>query len=544
MKKATTEGSLPAKGAATTIRKRLNLTSAALGFLLLLGLMLALWAEHRSAITDQRSDQLARTRIRANYDLTQMSDVVRGALIDSRVLNSMETNSLIEAQRDLAAMRLELESEFSEYPDLIRSFRALNHFVISELFPSYQKLFDVIKNDPDSGTVFYAQNVLPLRALRDRLFKDVAAKIQNAASVENGKGQTMATVGLFVVAAVFLASILIGLVQSKAVAEPLDQLVTALEKMRQGDFTQRLPLTRRDEFGVLNEGVNRLADDLSGLVGQVQKSGIQVNSTASEIAATAREQQKTVTQIAATTTQIGATSKEISATSKQLVKTMNEVAQVSEETAKLANTGQSAIARMESNMRQIMEASRSITAKLAVLNEKANNINSVVTTITKVADQTNLLSLNAAIEAEKAGEYGLGFSVVATEIRRLADQTAVSTYDIEKMVKEMQSAAATGVMGMERFSDEVRRGAEEIRQVSTQLAQIIHQVQTLTPRFQTVNSGMHAQATGAEEISDTLSQLSEAAQQTAESLRQSNVSIARLNEAASGLESSVARFKL
>ena len=91
-------------------------------------------------------------------------------------------------------------------------------------------------------------------------------------------------------------------------------------------------------------------------------------------------------------------------------------------------------------MRQVMDAAGSINAKLAVLNEKAGNINQVVTTITKVADQTNLLSLNAAIEAEKAGEYGRGFAVVATEIRRLADQTAVATYDIEQMVKEIQSA--------------------------------------------------------------------------------------------------------
>src|SRR5579863_4568239 len=120
---------------------------------------------------------------------------------------------------------------------------------------------------------------------------------------------------------------------------------------------------------------------------------------------------------------------------------------------------------MENTMRQIMDASGSVSAKLAVLNEKTSNINSV-TTITKVADQTNLLSLNAAIEAEKAGEYGLGFAVVAMEIRRLADQTAVATYDIEKMVKEMHSAVAAGVMGMDKFSDEVRRGVAEVRQVS------------------------------------------------------------------------------
>nr|WP_304949706.1 methyl-accepting chemotaxis protein [Verrucomicrobium spinosum] len=111
----------------------------------------------------------------------------------------------------------------------------------------------------------------------------------------------------------------------------------------------------------------------------------------------------------------------------------------------------------------------------------------MVTTITKVADQTNLLSLNAAIEAEKAGEYGRGFAVVATEIRRLADQTAVATSDIEQMVKEMQSAVSAGVMGMDRFSEEVRRGAEVVDQVGTQLTEIIEKVQTLTPSFETVN---------------------------------------------------------
>ena len=140
-----------------------------------------------------------------------------------------------------------------------------------------------------------------------------------------------------------------------------------------------------------------------------------------------------------------------------------------------------------------MEAAGSINAKLAVLNEKAGNINQVVTTITKVADQTNLLSLNAAIEAEKAGEYGRGFLVVATEIRRLADQTAVATYDIEQMVKEMQSAVSAGVMGMDKFSEEVRRGMQEVQQVGGQLSQIIQQVQALAPRFEAVNEG-HAGA--------------------------------------------------
>ena len=167
-----------------------------------------------------------------------------------------------------------------------------------------------------------------------------------------------------------------------------------------------------------------------------------------------------------------------------------------------------------------------------------------MTTITKVADQTNLLSLNAAIEAEKAGEYGRGFAVVATEIRRLADQTAVATYDIEQMVKEIQSAVSAGVMGMDKFSEEVRRGMQDVQQIGGQLTEIIQQVQALAPRCEAVNEGMQAQATGAEQITQALAQLSEAAQQTVESLRQSGQAIDGLNQAAIGMRSGVSRFKL
>jgi methyl-accepting chemotaxis protein WspA len=152
---------------------------------------------------------------------------------------------------------------------------------------------------------------------------------------------------------------------------------------------------------------------------------------------------------------------------------------------------------------------RLVNAKLAILNEKAGNINQVVVTIVKVADQTNLLSLNAAIEAEKAGEYGRGF-VVATEVRRLADQTAVATYDIEQMVREIQS----GGVGRRDGHGQVLRGSapRHVRGAAGRRAAvaIIHQVQALAPRVLMVNEGMQAQATGAEQINQALVQLGDA----------------------------------
>jgi methyl-accepting chemotaxis protein WspA len=257
-----------------------------------------------------------------------------------------------------------------------------------------------------------------------------------------------------------------------------------------------------------------------------------------------QQQLSTANEIAATTSEIGATSKQISVTSKELVHTMKEVAGVAEKTTTLASSGQAGLVRMKVTVQQIVEASSSINDRLAVLNEKAGNIGTLVTTITKVADQTNLLSLNAAIEAEKAGEYGRGFAVVATEIRRLADQTAVSTSDIEQTVKEMQSAVSAGVMGMDKFSEEIRRGVEVVQQVSEELSQIIRQVQTLTPNFESVSEGMQSQSLGAQQITDSLSQLSEAAKQTVSSLRQSNLAMDQLSQAARGLQGGAARLAL
>ncbi|MDR6708719.1 MULTISPECIES: methyl-accepting chemotaxis protein [unclassified Novosphingobium] len=353
--------------------------------------------------------------------------------------------------------------------------------------------------------------------------------------------QNSMTVGFLIALTVAL---LAGYLLLSAIIPPLKRLTGLMDTMRQGDFTQRMPIMRDDELGDLSDGFNRMADEVMELVGQVQRSGIRVSTSMTEIAATSKQQQATAAEVAATTTQIGATSREIAVTSKELVRTMTDVAAVSEAAAALASGGRSGLAEMEDTMAQVMEAANSINAKLAVLNEKAGDINQVVTTITKVADQTNLLSLNAAIEAEKAGEYGRGFAVVSSEIRRLADQTAVATYDIEQMVKDIQSAVSASVMGMDKFSEEVRRGQHDVHAIGDKFSEIIMQVQALAPRFESVNEGMQTQATGAEQISEALVQLSEATQQTVESLRQSTSAIEELNHVSTNLHGSIARFKL
>jgi methyl-accepting chemotaxis protein len=325
----------------------------------------------------------------------------------------------------------------------------------------------------------------------------------------------------------------------------VELILDVVEMAASGDLTGQVMVYRdQDVISEMASGIRKMIESLNALVSRIQQSGIQVTSSATEIAATSKQQEATATEQAATTNEIKTTVTEISATSKELVQTMNEVTDVAWKTSEGANQGRRALQRMEQTMRHMMEATAAISTKLAVLSEKAGNINTVVTTITKVADQTNLLSLNAAIEAEKAGEYGVGFAVVATEIRRLADQTAVATWDIEQMVKEMQSAVSAGVMGMEKFSEEVRRGVGDVDEVGGQLTHIIEQVETLIPRFEEVHEGMQAQAQAGQQIRDAMVQLSESASQTAESLRQSNGAIQQLNDAARSLQGAATNFKV
>ncbi|MDH0646647.1 methyl-accepting chemotaxis protein [Pseudomonas sp. GD03858] len=358
-------------------------------------------------------------------------------------------------------------------------------------------------------------------------------------AVNTAKGSMIVSLLLAIVAAGIC-----GLLLMRAITAPMQRIVHALDRLRSGDLSMRLNLDRKDEFGAIEGGFNEMAESLANLVSQAQRSSVQVTTSVTEIAATSKQQQATATETAATTTEIGATSREIAATSRDLVRTMTEVTSAADQASSLAGSGQQGLARMEETMHQVMGAADLVNAKLAILNEKASNINQMVVTIVKVADQTNLLSLNAAIEAEKAGEYGRGFAVVATEVRRLADQTAVATYDIEQMVREIQSAVSAGVMGMDKFSEEVRRGMFEVQQVGEQLSQIIHQVQALAPRVLMVNEGMQAQATGAEQINQALAQLSDASTQTVESLRQASFAIDELSQVAAGLRGGVSRFKV
>ena len=330
---------------------------------------------------------------------------------------------------------------------------------------------------------------------------------------------------------------------ARSFSAPIVEAASFTKLVSEGDLTQQITRQATGEVGTLLNSVDDMSQQLRKLIKHFQESIITVMSTSNEISAAARQQEKTVQEHRSSTVEVAAAVNQISATTGQLLKTMTDVQNSAVHAGELAETGQKSLGGMHHAMMGLAESTGSIGSRLSVISERANNINLAVTTITKVADQTNLLSINAAIEAEKAGEAGRGFLVVAREIRRLADQTAAATLDIERIVKEMQQSVTAGVMEMDKFNEQVRKGVEEVGQIGNSLGEVIGSVQELLPQFQHVSEGMSAQSQGADQIREAMAHLSEGSTITSESIRESHRASELLRDAIGRLRDDISQFK-
>jgi methyl-accepting chemotaxis protein WspA len=411
-----------------------------------------------------------------------------------------------------------------------------------------QRIFDLVNTGQiaDAKTLIQSLRMSQIEQTRQEILQAEQAVLQRTEQeTDSAQKLVLVSVVLGVIISIVF-NLMVGLWLSRQVESQIAEIIGVAEKIAAGDLTVQpsSEVSRKSEMGQLLLAFQGMIRGLRSFIAQVQQSGGQVTSAIAQLVAFGKQLEATVTEQMASTHEVVVTAKQIAVTAEDLVQTMEVVAAKSQATAASASVSQSNLAGMAHTMHQLITATAAVTSRLEVIREKAESINSVVSTITKVADQTNLLSLNAAIEAEKAGERGGGFVVVAREIRRLADQTAIATLEIEQTVREMQASVSTGVMEMDQFNHDVERGAQEVSEMSQQMGQIIEQVTTLTPEFLIVTQGMETQAQGAQQISEVMSQWSQVSNQTADSFQEINQAIAQLGVAAQKLHQEIARFRI
>jgi methyl-accepting chemotaxis protein WspA len=408
------------------------------------------------------------------------------------------------------------------------------------LLPFYQQNVESEQRlaiDPGDSKQYYYQAAkiptgdwtLVMRVSRGEIFAPILTQLKRSSAI--------ALAGL-----IFIVGILVWLANS--VTRRLSVAVRLADQVAAGDLKATVPVTGNDETAELLRSIRSMIENLNALISQVKQSTVELHSAANDISNTARNQQESVNHFGSSTSQIATSLTEIAATSKELTRSMSNVNQLATETGNHAVTGRGSLDGMASTMNALQKGTSSISARLTDISEKTNKINFVVKTMTKIADQTNLLSLNAALEAQRAGQYGHGFSVVAGEIRRLADQSGVATLDIEKIVKEMHSAVSEGVREMDQFLMQVEQGAITISGVNEVLGNIIKQVERLSPQFEIVNTSMQAQLDGTQHIKDAVLQLNEVARDTQGSLEQFDSAAAKLHNNVQALRQGVSRFKV
>ena len=334
-------------------------------------------------------------------------------------------------------------------------------------------------------------------------------------------------------------------VGASAIARRVRTAMSMARRIASGDLGGGAAEVRgSDESVELIRAMNDMGEQLQQIVGAVRGACTRLAATSAQLAATSQEQRATVGSFGESTSQIAAAIREIAATGSELLRAVESIDAGARRTAESAMAGRTRLEAVSSAMTRLDAGTREISDRLATIAEKAAAISTVVTTIAKVAEQTNLLSVNAAIEAEKAGDAGFGFLVVAREIRRLADQTAGASHDIARIVAQMQSSVTAGVADMNRFAGEMMKGTGDVHAIAGELGGIITEIEASAASFSDVRMGMSSQAQGVGQIEEAVVQVAAGARQSATAAQEFGRVADELAHAVAVLQDAAARFRL
>jgi methyl-accepting chemotaxis protein len=351
-----------------------------------------------------------------------------------------------------------------------------------------------------------------------------------------------------VVGATAIGAILVALViaafLSRSITGPLQRLVTVANTIAEGDLTAQVVVTSNDETGQLMTAMKTMTENLRSIIGQVANTSSQVATASNQLQSTAERIATGAEEVAAQSSNVATAGEEMSATSGDIAQNCQLAAEGAERASKSAHNGSAVVEGTIAVMNQIAEKVHESAKTVESLGTRSDQIGAIIGTIEDIADQTNLLALNAAIEAARAGEQGRGFAVVADEVRALAERTTRATREIGEMIKAIQTETRGAVVSMEQGVSQVMNGTAEAARSGEALQDILQQINDVAMQVHQIATAAEEQTATTGEISNNMMQITEVVQVTAQGAHESATAAAQLSSNAEALQRLVHRFKL
>ncbi len=343
----------------------------------------------------------------------------------------------------------------------------------------------------------------------------------------------------------FMVALGVGLVLVRSLTRAIGRVLDVLQRVANGDLTaDALGMTTSDEMGELGRATDTMSAALRSLVRDVTSSASEVAGAATEIAASSEEIAQGTTQQAEQVTQISSAIEEMSASIVEVARKSSEAATSAGDSGRIAQEGNKVVEETIVGMQSIDDAVSASATSVAELGKRGEQIGKIVEVINDIADQTNLLALNAAIEAARAGEHGRGFAVVADEVRKLADRTTKATDEIAESIQAIQGETNEAVQRMNAGTEQVKTGVEHARQAGDSLAKIVTSASEVAQMVQSIAAAAEEQSAASEQVSRNIESISSVVQQTNEGTQQAASAAASLSQKAEHLQQLVARFRV
>jgi methyl-accepting chemotaxis protein len=337
---------------------------------------------------------------------------------------------------------------------------------------------------------------------------------------------------------------LIGWVVKRFIVEPVSEIKGHLNDLVKGDMTGHVDISRRDEMGEVLCAVQSskvllgsIIDHITSVSDHIDERARHLTQSMSNVEHSSQAQSDAASKMA------GAV-EEMSSSIQQVSENANEVRSISENSKLLANHGKDVVQQVVSDMSSITDAVVNTAKTIQALGTKSDQIQNIVKSIKEIADQTNLLALNAAIEAARAGEQGRGFAVVADEVRKLAENTAKSTQEIARMTEEIRESTGLAVAEVESTVERVRSGALLAKKAGDNIVEINEGASRVLSGVEDISSSMQEQSQSSREIADNVEKVAQMSEMTSAAVNDVAVTVQKLEQLAETLEETVGHFRV